>query len=313
MTEGFVRRLAGPFGRADIPYHDLGGEGSPKVALVGGLRGGDLNAVFVLGRLAGYLGALARGEQRGRLTGRILVVPAVNVAGLHRRREAWPLDDTDIDRMFPGAEHGETTQRIAYAVLDLTKSAYYRLQVGNGSPDLEAVPQVRLVEPHDDERSTACQFGLPVVEAVADPDHGASLYAAWHPWGGERFVLQAGMAGSFQLRHCERLFQAIVAFLHRTGVVEDVTLAEEDDTLHYFGTGQGFEIAAECAGLFVSALDVGRWVQAGETLGHIFDGFRGELRAEVRTPVSGLVSALRRQPPVFQGDTLARIHARQRA
>jgi predicted deacylase len=311
MTEQILRHLAGPFVQADIPYHDIGGEGAPRVALVGGLQGTDVNAVFVLGRLASYLGAVTREEQRGRLMGRVVIVPAVNVPALHAGCGAWPLDNTDIDRMFPGNEQGETTQRIARALLERTKGAYYRVQLGNGPPHLEETPQVRLVEPHDDERSTACQFGLPVTELAPDTDHGSTLYAAWQPWGGERFVLRAGLAGSFGLRHCERLFRALVAFLHRTGVLQEVTLADEDEDLHYFGAEDGLSVPAQRAGLFVSALEVGRWLQAGQALGQIFDGFTGELRAEVRTPVSGLLTGLRSHPLVFEGDLLARVCRRR--
>ncbi len=306
MTRRHLRQVAAPLGEADIPYHDLGGDGAPRAVLVAGLRGNEVNGVFVLARLAAYLGALGRGEQQGRLGGRTLIVPAVNVAGLHTSTRTWPVDNTDIDQMFPGNDRGETTQRIAYALLEMSKGSYFRIDVRGGSEGLEEVPHVRLVEPHDDERSTACQFGLPVVEALPEEAHGTSLYAAWRPWGGECFVLHAGLAGTLQLRHCERLFHAIVAFLHRTGILQDITLSEEDD-LHYFGVDQRVTLRAERAGMFVSHLDVGRWVQAGETIGHVYDGFEGELRAEVRTPVSGLVSSRRRQPVTFEGDVLAQI------
>lgn len=58
---------------------------------------------------------------------------------------------------------------------------------------------------------------------------------------------------------------------------------------------------SETAGLFVSSLQVGRWVRAGEVLGQVFDSFEGELRAEIRAPLNGLLSGLRRQPMLYEG------------
>ena len=56
-----------------------------------------------------------------------------------------------------------------------------------------------------------------------------------------------------------------------------------------------------------SLVGFGRWVQAGDVLGFVYDGFDGELRAEIRTPVAGLLSGMRRQPLLCEGDLLARV------
>src|SRR5690606_23556511 len=109
----------------DVPYHDLGPRGEPPgLALVAGLHGNELNGVFVLARLASFLRQVAEGRRPGaELLGRVVVIPAVNVLGLNVRRRAWPFDGTDVNRMFPGYDAGETTQRIAAAVLAATEGA----------------------------------------------------------------------------------------------------------------------------------------------------------------------------------------------
>ena len=53
----------------------------------------------------------------------MIVIPAVNVLGVNTRSRHWPFDGTDMNRMFPGYDGGETTQRIAAAVLELTLAA----------------------------------------------------------------------------------------------------------------------------------------------------------------------------------------------
>jgi hypothetical protein len=86
---------------------------------------------------------------------------------------------------------------------------------------------------------------------------------------------------------------------------------ESEEDVHYFGVEQTARLVADSAGLFISSLEVGRWLQAGDLIGHVYDGFDGQLRAELKTPVSGLLSDIRRQPLLFEGDLIASIWTRQ--
>ena len=59
--------------------------------------------------------ALAEIEQRGNLLPghEILVIPCANRFSMNVGKRFWPMDGSDINRMFPGYDLGETTQRIA--------------------------------------------------------------------------------------------------------------------------------------------------------------------------------------------------------
>ena len=118
----------------------------------------------MLSRLASYLHRVQSRAALGQhLTARVVIVPAVNILGVNTRSRRWPFDGTDINRMFPGYDGGETTQRIADAVLRLTRAAHYRVDIHSSNLDFEELPQVRLYEPSDAERATAHSFGLPAV------------------------------------------------------------------------------------------------------------------------------------------------------
>jgi len=316
MTTPTLLEMTAPL-REDfsIPYHDFGPSTQrPKLALVAGVHGNELNGIFVLSRLAEYLQRIADGTQATqRLNERIVIVPAVNVLGVNTRTRRWPFDKTDINRMFPGYDAGETTQRIANAVFQATHVAHYRIDVHSSNLDFEEVPQVRLYEPSEDESASAMLFGLPaVIERTTDSALTSTLGHAWRSAGGENFVIQAGRAGDLQLTHCERLFRALMAFLHHSGLVTGIELAAEDQDTHYFGLDQTFTLISEHAGLFVTPVQVGIWLQAGDLIGQVYDGFSGERRAEVRAPVSGLLSGIRRQPLLYEGDLIARIQTRTR-
>jgi uncharacterized protein len=243
---------------------------------------------------------------------RAIIIPAVNILGLKTLIRHWPFDNTDINRMFPGYDAGETTQRIAHVVLEVTRPAHYRIDLHTAALEFEELPQVRLYDPTEDERAMAQLFGLPaVIERPTNTTFTVTIGQAWKAHGGANFVLRAGYAGNLQLPHCERLFHALVVFLQRTGILQGAPAVEEsEEDVHSFGVEHTSGIVAEAAGLFISDLEVGRWLQAGDLIGHVYDGFDGQLRTEVKTPVSGLLSGIRRQPLLFEGDLIARIQTR---
>lgn len=288
----------------NIRYHDIGPrEHPPRLALVAGLHGNDFNGVFILSRLASFLNSIGTDQQPGkRLLERVLIIPAVNVLGINTYNHNWPFDDTDITRTLPVTDANETTQSIAAAVLSTTCQAFYRIVFYNSNLDIEEMPQVRLYGPNDDERATACLFGLSAVIERPPTRLTSPLVQGWQEYGGESFVIQAGRVGDLQAQHCEKLFRALVAFLDRTSIVEGIRLSEDEDDLHFFGLNQTFAMISPQAGIFVARVDVGRWVQTGDCIGHIYDRFSGDLQVEVRAPYAGLISSLRSRPLVLEGD-----------
>lgn len=312
MTERTILAMTAPC-REDfiIPIHEIG-PGDPAVALVSGLHGNELNGVYALARLADFLNKVESGGHPDlRLTGKVVIIPAVNVLGVNIRTRFWPFDNTDLNRMFPGYELGETGQRIAGAVLDATKGATWKVDIHASNPDFEELPQVRLYEPTDAEKETARGFRLPaIVERPVRPVFTSTLMYAWRPWEGESFLLQVGQAGDIQLNHCQELFRSLVAFLGTVGVLDGVQLSQIDDASHYFGVNDRSPVWAKKAGMFVSDRAVGRWMSRGERIGYLYDSFDGSIIDEVQSPVSGLLTGLRRQPMTFEGDMLARINTR---
>jgi hypothetical protein len=298
----------------DVPYHDFGpADAAPALALVAGIHGNELNGIFVLARLASLLRRIASGERPGaRLTGRVIVVPAVNVLGVNLRRRRWPFDGSDVNRMFPGYPAGETTQRIAAALLGRTRDARHRIDLHSSNLDFEELPQVRLYDASDAARDAAGKLGLPaVIELRGNPTFTTTLGHAWNGLPGVSLVVQAGQAGSLQSAHCERLFRALLGYLAHAGAVEGLELPlQVDGETHHFGPRQAFPLFADHAGWFVPRLEVGRWLRGGETLGFVYDGFDGELRTEIRAPVDGLLTGIRRSPLLYEGDLVARIHTR---
>jgi hypothetical protein len=57
-------------------------------------------------------------------------------------KRVWALDSTDINRMFPGYDKGETTQRIAAALFSLVKDYTFGTQLASFYLHGDFVPHV---------------------------------------------------------------------------------------------------------------------------------------------------------------------------
>ncbi|MFN2348393.1 MAG: succinylglutamate desuccinylase/aspartoacylase family protein [Thioalkalivibrio sp.] len=269
------------------PFHDLGPRNArPRVALVNGDKH-NINARFVLARLSAYLNSLERGDPAlpGQLRQRVLLLPSGDPAQLPE----------------------ELRVQVA--------QAWHRVELETGDFGMDALPQVRLpAGPSDDERASACLFGLPSVserESDADPcDRHSPWMDLWVQGFGEQYTVSAGHGHELQPAMCERLFRAMVAFLLRVEVIRGIELAEEEEDLHYFGAGQVFHYRSERSGLFVFRQSPGQWLQAGDLLGYLYNDRDGTLLEELRAPVPGLLAGLRRDPLVTEGALLALIHRR---
>jgi len=257
--------------------HDLGDPTArPRAVFINRAGPDNVNGLFVLGRLAAYLKSLADGGQaQGRLAQRVLIAPGVTSVG---------------------------------ELPESARQAYYRIELDHAAPGMDALPQVCLYRPNDDERASACLFGLTAVNELdaptADDHHGWDTENT----AGERFLLVAGRSGELQPACCERLFRSLVAFMKHTGILADVRLAEEEDDLHYFAAEQIFSLQSESAGLFVFRQEPGQWLRAGDVLGYLYDVADGALLKEVKSPVNGLLAAVRRAPLVVEGTVLAFVH-----
>lgn len=92
------------------------GSGEKSLAIVGAMRGDEIQQQYICSQLVRHLAQL---EAEGRLVPghEILLIPSANPYSMNIGKRFWPMDNTDINRMFPGYDQGETTQRIAASLL----------------------------------------------------------------------------------------------------------------------------------------------------------------------------------------------------
>ena len=83
------------------------GKGEKAACIVGAMRGNEIQQMYIGALLVKSLKEL---EERGSIVNgnEILVIPHVNDYSINIGKRFWPGDNTDINRMFPGNEEGES-------------------------------------------------------------------------------------------------------------------------------------------------------------------------------------------------------------
>ena len=101
-------------------------------------------------------------EEEGRISPghKILIIPSCNPSSINIQKRFWPIDNTDINRMFPGYDLGETTQRIADGVFKEIQDYEYGIQFTSFYMPGDFVPHVRYMKEGYTTSEEAKKFGM---------------------------------------------------------------------------------------------------------------------------------------------------------
>jgi predicted deacylase len=306
----------------ELPYRERlvlertifeGGSG-PRVAIASGIHGDELEGLYVCHRLAAWLERLGK-ERPDALLGQVELYPALNPLGLDTLKRSVPIYDVDLNRNFPGHAEGLLPQRVADAVMRALRGASLVVDIHASNIYLREIPQVRISK--DFEATLvplAREMNLDLIwvhgaATVLENTIAHSLNASGVPC----LVVEMGVGMRVTPVFAEQVVLGILRAWQALGVLADdleiepnthVPLIAHDGNVHYLN--------AEVSGLFVPSAAHWMAVGQGQLLGRIVSPLRGEVLAEVRSPVEGVLFTLREYPLVYEGSLLARIMETQR-
>lgn len=263
------------------------GHGKKSVAIVGAMRGNEVQQMYVCSRMVQELKKL---EAKGRIAEdcEILVVPCINYYSMNIGRRFWAMDNTDINRMFPGYNLGETTQRIADGIFSKLQGYEYGIQLASFYQPGNFLPHVKIMDTGFTDTELMKDFGLQFgIIRKPRPYDTTTLNYNWQIWETKAFSVYANATDEIDSKAAEEAVSAILRFMNNRGIVSVKThpgyiteLLDESDNV---------QIQSEAAGIFMSLVEIGSRVERGDILGKITDPFDGEVLSEVRSPVSGIV------------------------
>jgi predicted deacylase len=285
----------------EIVGHDAG----PHLLVTGGIHGDEFEPMAAIRRLIGLL----RSE---RFRGRVTLVPVVNEPAF-RRGQRTAEDGLDLARTCPGRSDGSITERVAYAVSALIRSADRYIDLHTGGTRLTVLPLVGYMLHPDalvlaEQRRMARAFGLPIIWGT-DPhlegrslsvarDHGIpAIYAEYH--GG----------GQLDPRGVEAYVNGCISVMAVLGMLDGEPVAGgpsplivEDDRL---GSGHmQVDHPVPWEGFFEPRVRLGQRVHAGEPLGTLTDPLGRQVEV-IKAARSGIILTLHTFPCVERGESVA--------
>jgi predicted deacylase len=299
--------------RMDIRRTVFGRGSGPRVAIVAGLHGDELEGLYVCHRLAAWLEELLRSNPDA-LTGTVELYPAVNTLGLDTLTRGLPVFDTDLNRAFPGSASGPLPSRLAAALMSALSGAALVVDIHASNIYLREIPQVRINQDFEAllvpiaNRMNMDLIWLHGAATVLETTVAHSLNSS----GTACLVVEMGVGMRISPDYCDQLVAGILSVWKDRGVLAaevDVpetlhtALIADDSNVHFLN--------AQTSGMFLPTTSHWTDVRRGELLGTVVSPFRGDILSEVRSPVDGVLFTLREYPLVYEGSLMARVMSRK--
>lgn len=293
--------------RGDFKIHAMrfGDPSAKTVALVGAMRGDEIQQVYIASQVVKTLRSL---EERGMINDGcgITVIPAANPFSLNIGKRFWALDNTDINRMFPGYARGETTQRIADSLFGELEGYDYGLQLASFYESGFFTPHVRMIETGYEDTDSAALLGLPYVLVSAPRPYDTTLLNYnWQLWNTKAYSLYAGLSSYVNDATSRLMLDAIIKFMARVGAL--AMEADAPGPTRVISNRNLVTVKAEKAGIFYRMAGAPDHVDAGAPIADIIHPLTGETISRTVSPVSGEVFFASSRPLSRQGDVLFKI------
>lgn len=282
------------------------GKGKKSLCIVGSMRGNEVQQLYCCSQLVKKFKQL---EEEGRILPnvKIMIIPSCNPYSMNIQKRFWPIDNTDINRMFPGYDLGETTQRIADGVFKEIKDYEYGIQFTSFYMPGEFIPHVRMMNEGFSDIETARLFGMPyIVERTVRPYDTATLNYNWQVWDTKAYSFyttsttridtsSAGQAVLSILRFCSA--QKLVKYQegnkrHESRVVKDTEL---------------ISIQTAKSGIFEPLIKVGDLVTEGTPLANIVNVYDGEDMETLYSPTDGVVFFMHTDPLTYANTAVIKL------
>ncbi len=285
------------------------GDGEKSVCIVGAIRGNEIQQMFICSQL---IQTLKKMEEKGQISSgkSILVIPSLNNYSINIGKRFWPVDNTDINRMFPGYSLGETTQRVAASVFEKIKDYQYGIQLTSFYIPGHFLPHIRIMQLGYEDVNKAAEFGLPYIMLRRPrPYDSTTLNYNWQIWETTAFSLYTNVTDTIDSNSTKQAVRAMLNFMNANGCI------------HYNGH-RGFRselihddelvvVQARSAGIFLNAISIDQDVCEGENIGTVLDPHTGECLEKVVSPVDGKIFFTHSNPLVCSGTLLYRVIPRK--
>ena len=280
------------------------GKGEKSCAVLGALRGDEVQQLYVCARLVAFLREVER--DGGLVPGKsVLVIPTAIGHSMNVGERLWAPEQMDINRCFPGDATRSTSERIASALFERLRLYRYGVQLTSFYQPGSFIPHVRMMDTGRQNPDLGCEFGLPYV--YVRPPRSAdrtTLNYCWQLAGTQAYSLYAGKTHEIDEAAAEQTLRAIIRFLNSRGIIRSEVSGGVKSAV--ITNDSLMTVSAASAGLLRRVKYAGAHVRRGEQLAFILNPRDGAVMEMLKTPVTGTLFYVQDGPfiaehsPVFQ-------------
>ena len=304
---GFLRL---PYSRDDSAWGSVmipiavirNGEG-PTALLTGGNHGDEYEGPIALFDLARTL-------RSAEISGRVIIVPAMNQPAFAAGTRTSPIDRGNLNRSFPGRPDGTVTEKIAdYFARALLPLADVVLDFHSGGRTLDFLPFAAAHELDDKEQEARCfaavaAFGAPYSVRMREIDAGGMYDTTAESQGKVFITTELGEGDTSRAETIAIARRGLRALLCHAGILSGAVEARPTRWLD-MPSADCFLFSEE-AGLIEPCLDLGGTVRRGQTLARVYPtGRTGVTPQEYQARVDGVLAARHFPGLVKPGDCIA--------
>jgi len=266
----------------------------PVTFISAAIHGDEINGIEIIRQLLKH-------KVLNRLKGTLICVPVVNMHGFLNHTRYLP-DGRDLNRAFPGSEHGSLASRVANVFRrEIIDRSDYGIDLHTGANHRTNFPHIRANMADAETARLARAFNTAVIVNSdlrdgslrgygVEKDIPILLYEASEAMRFERLPVQAGVRGIMNVL-------AAVGMIRRTQKRRPHG-AVEAEASHW--------IRSQSSGILSHPIALGRRVHAGDTLAYVSDLLGGD-EMPIRAREDGVVIGRSNLPIVNEGDALFHI------
>ncbi|WP_425623894.1 N(2)-acetyl-L-2,4-diaminobutanoate deacetylase DoeB [Agrobacterium radiobacter] len=291
------------WGSVMIPICVIANGEGPTALLTGANHGDEYEGPAALFELAHKL-------DPEKVTGRIIIVPALNYPAFRAGTRTSPIDRGNLNRSFPGRPDGTVTEKIAdYVTRHLIPLADIVLDFHSGGRTLDFLPYAAAHELSDKTQEARCfeavaAFAAPYSMKMLEIDAVGMLDTTVEEMGKVFVTTELGGAGTASAKSIDIARKGTVNLLRHAGILAGAPAPAPSRWLD-MPSSDCFTFA-EDDGLVAFVRDLGDAVTAGETIARVYPvGKTGLAPVDYRASINGVLAARHVPGLIKAGDCLS--------
>ena len=291
------------WGSVMIPICIIANGEGPTALLTGANHGDEYEGPAALFELAHTLDPV-------EVSGRIIIVPALNYPAFRAGTRTSPIDRGNLNRSFPGRPDGTVTEKIAdYVTRHLIPLADIVLDFHSGGRTLDFLPYAAAHELPDKAQEGRCfaavaAFAAPYSMKMLEIDAVGMLDTTVEELGKVFVTTELGGAGTASARSIDIARKGSLNMLRHAGILAGSPDVQPSRWLD-MPSSDCFTFA-EDDGLVAFVRDLGDAVTAGETIARVYPvGKTGLAPVDYRASMHGVLAARHVPGLIKAGDCLS--------